>query len=816
MFHRPLIPIVISLGGGIWVGHKTLAPSQWLWVALTISVALLLTGTILVSSRFRILCLLSAFFLTGVLLDLERHSPSRLLSHKTLSSKVTIEGTVLRPLKLTREMTRMRVRATRLFAMRSAIPINEDIILTVYDHPPDLRPGERIRFPARLRPFANFNNPGRYDYESAMKNKGLTCAAYVSDGRYIAPMGPRDPPFPIGLLERLQRPIWDFFATRLNGQDYALYSALILGQSQAVSNELREPFNRTGLGHVLAVSGLHVGLVGWVAFFFIRWVLSCSYRLTLKIDIRRLTAILTCVAVIGYTFLTGFQIPGQRAMIMALAFLCSIILGREKDLWSTLALAGLIILALDPHALFSVSFQFSFSAVIGILLLTPPILERLPALEEAPRGKTRFLNRLLVYFVGLIAVSLAATLFLLPITSFYFHRVSLVSIPANVTVIPILGLWVIPFGLLSVLALPFWHQLAGLFLQLGAWGLNLMMEIIRFWAGISWASFWVVTPSSIEILFFYMLIFFAFLVLRWRWAKIALVLTVILILVDLGYWFHRTGLDQDLRITFLDVGNGNAALVAFPGGEKMLIDGGGFSRDNFDVGRMVVAPYLWHSKIRRIDYLVLSHPQSDHMNGLRFIAKAFGPKEFWWNGDQVKTASFMDLMDIINKKGIKRLLPGDLASGRQIGGVKIEVLHPGPGQQSLDLYDTGTRLNNNSLVLKISFRGKSFLFPGDLERQGEKVLISKAGKALKSDILLSPHHGSRNSSSREFLERVRPRLCIISSGKGKFLSLSQGQTFKRLREIGCAVFKISQTGAVKLRVGASGLEIDTFLKDKTS
>ncbi|MFH1242945.1 MAG: DNA internalization-related competence protein ComEC/Rec2 [Pseudomonadota bacterium] len=816
MFQRPLIPLVICLGGGILVGHEIFPSSKGLSISLFISVTLLLLGAILLPSRFRIPCLLAIFFLTGILLDLERRPPSRLLSFANRLNTVTLEGMVLPPIELTQGMAKLRVRAKILWIMGKTIAIDEDVGVTVYDGAPPLSPGERIRFPARLRPFRNFNNPGRYDYESAMKIKGLTCAAYVPDGRYIVPMGPRDPSFPIELLEKVQGPIMDFFRNRLSPEDYALYCALILGQRQAVGNELREPFNQTGLGHVLAVSGLHVGLVAWVAFLLVKRLLSCSYRLALRTDIRRLTAILTCLPVVGYTFLTGFQVPGQRAMIMALAFLWSLILGREREIWSTLALSGLLVLALDPHSLFSISFQLSFSAVIGILWLTPSILKRLPSIEKTRKKKNRFLNSLLLYFVGLIAVSLAATLFLLPITSFYFHRVSIAAVPANVTVIPILGLWVIPFGLISVLLLPLSHYLAGLSLQLGAWGLDLMMAIVRFWAGFSWSNFWVITPNLIEIGLFYILMFFTFFFTRWRWAKVGLILTVVLVLVDLGYWFHRVSLNKDLRVTFLDMRNGNAALIELPGGEKMLIDGGGFSHDQFDVGKMVVAPYLWHSKIRRIDYLVLSHPQSDHMNGFRFIAKAFRPKEFWWNGDQVDTPSFVELMEVINDKGIKKLLPADLAVGRETNGVKIEVLHPRPGDRSKELYDSVTRLNNNSLVLKISFNGRSFLFPGDLERQGEEVLISNAGHLLKSDILLSPHHGSGNSSSPAFLDRVRPGICVISTGKSESQNPSQEQIIRRLKKVGCRVFRISRTGAVQVRIGANGLQVNTFLKDNAS
>jgi competence protein ComEC len=233
----------------------------------------------------------------------------------------------------------------------------------------------------------------------------------------------------------------------------------------------------------------------------------------------------------------------------------------------------------------------------------------------------------------------------------------------------------------------------------------------------------------------------------------------------------------------------------------MLIDGGGFPGDHFDVGQMVVAPFLWHSKIKKIDYLVLSHPQSDHMNGLRFIAKEFHSKEFWYNGDEVETESFKELMDIIESKKIKKLFPVDLVQGRKINGAKIDFMYPVPGEKPSNLFDNGTRLNNNSLVLKISFAGKSFLFPGDLEREGEALLVSSKQKALKSDVLLSPHHGSRSSSTREFLRMVKPGICVISSGEGNFFGFPHEQTLKRLEEIGCRAIRIDQSGAVQFTVG---------------
>jgi competence protein ComEC len=261
------------------------------------------------------------------------------------------------------------------------------------------------------------------------------------------------------------------------------------------------------------------------------------------------------------------------------------------------------------------------------------------------------------------------------------------------------------------------------------------------------------------------------------------------------------------------VAQGNATLIQFPGKERMLIDGGGFPRGRFDIGKMVVAPFLFHSKIARVDYIVLTHPQADHMNGLRFIAKNFRPKEFWYNGDSSESQSFLALMEIIDSKGIKKFLPKDLRGGRNISGVKTEVLHPPTDQEARPAFLQAMSLNDKSLVLKLSYGGTSFLFPGDLERPGEEMVISNAGPLLESDVLLAPHHGSRYSCSRRFLEMVRPRICVISSGSGNYAGFPHLQTLKRLKESGCRTIRIDQVGAVRLTPEQTRIKVKSFLKE---
>ncbi len=817
LFHRPLIPMAIFFAGGILAAHEIPLRSQVLIAGLFISIAALLVTLLISPPRLRGYVLLLIFFLAGALLIQGKPSTSRLVPLADGQQKGVIEGTVLEPVKVVDgRIGRLTLHASALCLSEEAVPLDENIAISVYRNIPDLQPGEMIRFPARLRLFRNFNNPGNYDYEGAMRLKGLTCEANVSNGDRMARMGPGRLPFFRGLVEGLQRPVREFFRNRLDPRNDALFRALILGERQGITPGLREPFNQTGLGHILAVSGLHIGLVAGVAFFLFKWILSRSYRLALSLDVRKLAALLTCLPVIAYTLLAGFQVSSQRAMIMVLAFLGSLLLDREREVWSTLSLAGLIILFLDPNALFSISFQLSFIAVIGILWLAPAILNRLHRLETTPPEKKPARNRLLDYLIGLAAMSAAAAFFLLPVTCYYFHRIPLVSIAANLTTLPILGMWVIPLGLLSAAAVPFSTGIAGFFLQIGAWGLNLLMSITEFWASLPWSSIWTITPNLFEILLFYFLIFAICFFKRYRWAKIGLAIGVVFILSDVAHWVYTVRFNRDLEVTFLDVGKGNAALVSFPGGKKMLIDGGGFGSGSFDVGEMVVAPYLWHAKILRIDYLVLSHPQADHMNGLRFIARFFHPKEFWHNGDLVETESFKELMEIVEKRKIRRMLPGDLQGEIRINGARVQVLHPDPDNPILGVNDDGRRLNNNSLVLKITYGDTSFLFPGDLEKVGEEALVAHAGPMIQSDVLLSPHHGSRTSSSRGFLQMVKPRLCIVSSGERTALNFPHPAVLERLRDIGCDVLQIAFSGAVTITVHPDAYDITTFVDGRQS
>lgn len=799
MFFRPLIPVFFSFAGGILVSHEALSQSFGAGIGLFFLTAGLAFLFVFVPAPYRKTVLIPLFLSAGMFLEMVARPSSELADLAEKRSKVTMLGTVLEPSFHTGETARIVVKVDNLLPSGSGIGRGEKVVVTVFKPAESFSPGQRILFPVRLRPFRNFNNPGRYDYEQAMKLGGFACAADVSDGRRIVPMGKGDLGFLLDQLERFRKPVRDLLKRSLPPDEAALFQALILGEKRGIGKELREPFNKAGLGHVLAVSGLHVALVAWFAFAVFLHALSLSYRLALVSNIRAAAAALTCLPVAAYACLTGLEVSCQRATIMVTAFLFSMILGKEKETWSTLALAGLVVLAMEPAALFSISFQLSFSAVVGILWLGPALRTWLSVPASGEKQGRPLATRFYLYFADLTAVTVAATVFLLPVTSYYFHRVSLTVIPANLTALPILGLMVLPLGLLAAASLFLSTALAEGFLKAAAWSLERMMDYVVFWGSRSWSEIWVMTPNLPEVLLLYSLMFFLCCGMSFAWGRRGLVVLLVLFAGDAAYWVHRNLFNPHLKVFFLDVGQGSAALVQFPGKERMLIDGGGFSGGRLDTGKMIIAPFLLRSKITRVDYLVLTHPQTDHLDGLRFIASHFGPKEFWHSGEKGETPAYEELMETILSAKVPVRGPDHWKERREIGGVRVAWLHPRGGDE-----EKGLTLNDKSVVLKLSYQGKSLLFPGDLEKAGEDRVVFREGSNLNSHVLLVPHHGSRTSSSPAFLENVTPSVCIVSAGAGNAFGFPSLEVLKRLEGLGCGIFRTDLDGAVEVSVGPEG------------
>ena len=341
-------------------------------------------------------------------------------------------------------------------------------------------------------------------------------------------------------------------------------------------------------------------------------------------------------------------------------------------------------------------------------------------------------------------------------------------------------------------------------------GLNLLITVAVKIASLSWAVIWPGSPNAWQVGLTYALLLAPFVgITPWRRAAVIVVGSLILV----ASWVipnHLFSARSLLRVTYLDVGQGNSAVVEFPGNGVMLIDGGGFHGGSFDVGQHVVAPYLWHRRFHRLEAMVLSHAHPDHFRGLNFIASHFSVRQFWDNKLPNDHPDFVSLMDKLAQKNIDHLGPRELSSQRNIQGVEIQLLHPSPQSSPDHKIASGKDLNNHSLVLRLKYKNISFLFPGDIEKETEYRLVNLPFLE-PVDVLLVPHHGSRTSSSPGFLHRFMPQIAVFSVGFNNPFRLPSGQVLERYRDLGVKIYRTDHHGAITISTDGEKIEVDTFL-----
>ena len=688
--------------------------------------------------------------------------------------------------------------------------------------------GDRISLTGKIRMIRNFSNPGGFNYKRYMAYKGIWGTSYVSKNQPLKIEIKMDKGID-RMVKNVRHHISSFieqsYVVRKNEGTKGILKALILGDRSDISQNLREAFHRAGVGHILAISGLHIGIVASTAFLLFSWILSYVKPLLWSGWTKKGAAILSFFPVVAYGFLSGMSPSTQRAVIMVSLFLLTFLFEREHDLMNTLSLAAMLILIFNPPALFSVSFQLSFSAVLSIVYGLSQTKNFRLQKKNYTLKKRRFIRD---KFFTFLLVSFFAIIGTIPLMMLYFNQVSTVGFFVNILIIPIVGFMVIPLGLVSVVLNPLSVAGASFLINMSAAILSVALDIITFFSKLPFAAVKTVTPSFFEIACFY-LFFWAILNikdqnsnsgLKWRkkfrskkWlAQAAVVIVIIAGGVDVFYWLNHRFWHRDFRVTIIDVGQGSAALLELPGGYNLLIDGGGFSDPTaFDVGANIVAPVLWRKKIKTVETLVLSHPNSDHLNGLLYIAKYFNVKNVWSNGESSPVLNYHKFRKIIEEKNIRLPLLKALLQTQHIGGVQFKILYPPIDFINRKKTEKWRNYNNNSLVLKVRFGSQTFLFPGDIMARAERELIELSGDKLQSSVLIAPHHGSRTSSTDRFLDRVRPEVIIVSSGWQSKAYFPHPHTLKRFKKWGYRIFRTSSDGAVAMSTDGRSLKINPTL-----
>ncbi len=661
--------------------------------------------------------------------------------------RVHFEGVVFKPPLRLKGYSRLEAEILRLISPDSK---RLDLKARLYaSFPLRLKPGEVFEAEARFRPPRGYLNPFGYEASRAKAAQGIYLVGSLYQKTKIRVICVQKGFW----LQKIRAKLFNF-AERLDDPARGLFEALVLGEKAALPPELRRTFQKLGLFHFLAVSGLHLALLSGLAFLVIKALVRPFPQLLLFMPLQTWGLLGATFISIIYVFLSGPSPSALRALVMLIVFLTAHLLYREARALDTLALAVLVILILWPRAIGTLSFRLSVMAVFG-LILAGRFKRRFPFW---PRGK------IASYVVDVVYYSASATLFTASFLLLTFGEVSLWAPLANLLALPIFAFLILPAEFMAVFLLPLSPSLAQ---ELASFPGKIVSQFSLI------CDLTLRPPFPVGAFLFGLIPAGCAFLITSRQAKIFLVLGSILIELFLWIFYQNLGL-----VTILDVGQGSAA-IAKVGGKTILFDAGP-KRGAFDAGSWVIAPTLKKLGLRKLDLVIISHPQLDHIGGLKSLVQEIPVQ-------RIVLGSFRPLPDFLVDfdprpeiiYGPKRIIERDFDLD----------LWPGRPRSPLK------RSNQEGLVARLCLkraRPFCFLFPGDINQIRERRLLEKE-RRLASEILILPHHGSKTSSSKAFIQAVNPSLVVSSS---RYFKHPSRKVLKRLEILGIPHLGTKYCGAI--------------------
>lgn len=581
-----------------------------------------------------------------------------------------------------------------------------------------------------------------------------------------------------------------------NEDNRNLLLGILIGDDDELSKNIKEDFQNSSLSHILAVSGMHVSFV----IMFVTIFLS-------KIDFsKKISKVICIVFLIFFIFLTGEMPSVKRACIMAILGLISQLIYRKNDTITSLSISLLIILIYNPFSIMDVGLILSFGATCGIIIFYEIIFNLIDNRNNN--------NKVITKINEIVSVSISAQILIFPLSIMFFNKISLTFLFSNLLISSFIGL-IIALGFVSIIIpIDILFKILEVFLIL-------LIKIAEVFSSIPISHISIVTPSLTTIILYYVIVFgitYIFLIKKKKYKR--QIEKKILTIVDKFKFFifiHKKMLmslliiiiiliqvirlvPKELRIYFIDVGQGDACLIVTPSNKTILIDGGGAkNNEEFDVGKSTLLPYLLDRKITKIDYMMISHFDVDHTGSFDTVLENIKVGKVIISKQPKNSDEFTNIMKIVKSKNIKVIL---VSAGDKIKidkNVLLKILYP---EDELQFED----LNNNSIVAKLVYGNFSMLFTGDIEKEAENKILNKYSNAdvLKSTVLKVAHHGSKTSSTEEFLKEVRPQIALIGVGKNNLFGHPTKEIIRRLEKYGIQICRTDKSGEITIKVNKKG------------
>lgn len=568
---------------------------------------------------------------------------------------------------------------------------------------------------------------------------------------------------------------------------------ILLGDKSSIEEDVRQNFADSSLSHILAVSGTHIS-----------YVVICISVLFKKLKLNKnIRKVLTSLVLFMYLYLVDFSVSATRAVIMSTIVIMQMLFYRKQDTITTIAFSSIIILINNPYSILNIGFLLSYGGTIGIILFVNRI---------SIESKEDFFQRFKSYLKDICIVTISAQTIIMPIIIYYFNTISFTFIISNIIASLIIGP-IIMIGLVIIAISFFKIPIISLIIRFYNILIVILVRTADIISKIPMSKIYLKTPTTLEIIFYYSVVFLIALLIyikksNRKFIKKTIQIDIynlknffinnrnkVLIFISIVSLISITSIKipKELKINFIDVGQGDSCLITTPQNKKVIVDSGG--SESYDVGKNVLLPYLLDKRITKIDYIMISHFDTDHCKGFEYVLENIKVKNVIISKQSESSENFKQIMKIIRKKRINLIIVQKETKIKIDNFTTVDILSP----QSESIADN---MNDNSIVAKFEAYNFSILFTGDASEKIEKELI-KEKINLKSDILKVSHHGSKTGTSEEFLKSVKPKIALIGVGENNKFGHPTKDVIKRLTENKIKIYRTDTDGEIRIKIKKS-------------